>query len=57
MRKRKTTLQPAPGKIANWRTGAPSGNRNAATAIGTLSARVRDLKKRVRIALRRVPKS
>jgi folate-dependent tRNA-U54 methylase TrmFO/GidA len=51
MRKRKTTPQAKTGKIAEWRCGAPRGNRNAATTIGTLSARVRDLKKRARLAI------
>lgn len=34
--------------------GAPRGNRNAARPLSTLEARVRDLKRRVRQALRRV---
>lgn len=50
----KTTIQPLPGKKPNWRCGAPSGNRNAAKAIPTLSTiqrRIRELKKRARIAI------
>jgi len=56
VRKHKTTPQPQTEKIAEWRCGAPRGNRNAATPVGTLSAQVRDLKRRVRAVLKTLPK-
>jgi len=54
----KTTTQGSPGKKPNWRCGAPAGNRNAAKpvpALSTLKRRVRDLKRRTKAAIARVP--
>jgi len=50
--KRETTPQAQSGKKPNWRCGAPSGNRNAAKPVPSLSARIRDLDRRIRAALR-----
>jgi len=51
VRKRKTKNPYLVGLVRFRRRGGQPGNRNAATAIGTLSARVRDLKKRARLAI------
>lgn len=48
----KTTPQAESGKKPNWRCGAPAGNRNAAKPFNALSARVADLKRRARAAIR-----
>jgi hypothetical protein len=53
-----TTVQEKPGKKPNWRCGAPSGNRNAAKTVHSLSTilkRIRALKRRVRAAIAQVP--
>lgn len=51
-RKAKTTPQAPPGKSANWRCGAPAGNRNAARPVPSLLTQVRDLRRRIRAALK-----
>jgi len=51
-RKAKTTPQAHPGKSSNWRSGAPAGNRNAARPVPSLLTQVRDLRRRIRAALK-----
>ena len=51
----KTTPQANGGKKPNWRCGAPTGNQNATKPVPTLSRRIRDLKRRIRAALKAVP--
>jgi hypothetical protein len=51
----KTTVQAESGKKPNWRCGAPCGNQNArkpVNALSALEAKVRDMKKRARQAIR-----
>ncbi len=44
-----------PEDVWQLRMGAPRGNRNAAKPFSTMKARIRDLKRRIRAALKAVP--
>ena len=49
-----TTPQAKAEKKPNWRCGAPAGNKNAAKPVLALSTRIKDLKRRVRAAIKAV---
>ncbi|MDB5734178.1 MAG: hypothetical protein JWN16_815 [Alphaproteobacteria bacterium] len=51
----KTTVPQPTGIPPRRRGGGQSGNQNAARPIPTLSRRLRDLKRRIRAALKAVP--
>lgn len=44
-----------PEDVWQPRMGAPRGNRNAARPLSTMKARIRDLKRRIRAALKALP--
>src|SRR3569833_4243223 len=48
---RKTNIAAGIGASLKRKRGGQTGNRNAATPIGTLSARIRDLKRRAKAAI------
>ena len=54
-RKCKTTVAQPTGIPPRRRGGGQPGNRNAAKPVPTLSARLRDLRRRIRAALKAVP--
>ncbi len=44
-----------PEDVWQPRMGAPRGNRNAAKPLPTMKARIRDLRRRIRAALKAMP--